>query len=137
MSVEKIELNNKLFALIARKGPQPDGVNFFTRESNSLQLGFIKHEKGSQVKPHTHKRQKKVIEDVQEILHIEYGKAEVNIYDDNGEKIASSILNEGDTILLVCGGHGFKILEDSKILEVKQGPYHGFESDKEYLEIGK
>ena len=32
-------------------------------------------------------------------------------------------INKGDIIILFEGGHGFKILEKSKIIEVKQGPY--------------
>lgn len=32
-------------------------------------------------------------------------------------------------MLLAYGGHGFKMLEDSEIIEVKQGPYAG-ENDK-------
>ena len=37
----------------------------------------------------------------------------------------SSILEQGDVILLADGGHGFKMLEDSEIIEIKQGPYSG------------
>jgi hypothetical protein len=36
----------------------------------------------------------------------------------------------GDTIFFVAGGHGFTMLEDSKIIEVKQGPYFGKDKDK-------
>jgi hypothetical protein len=59
----------------------------------------------------------------------------VAFYDD-GEKIKTTILNMGDTILLISGGHGFDMLEDSKIIEVKQGPYGGMEQDKKLLETG-
>ena len=52
-----------------------------------------------------------------------------------GKKIGSAILNSGDTVLLLTGGHGFNLLEDSKIIEVKQGPYGGVDEDKERLDI--
>ena len=32
-------------------------------------------------------------------------------------------MNSGDAIVLMNGGHGFKMLEPSKIIEIKQGPY--------------
>ena len=69
------------------------------------------------------------------MLHIEEGRVEVNVYK-KGKRIASSILDSGDTILLLRGGHGFKILEDSRIIEVKQGPYRDKRIDKEYLDKG-
>jgi len=59
---------------------------------------------------------------------------EAEFYERSGKKVGSAILNSGDTILLLRGGHGFNILEDSKIIEVKQGPYYGVEEDKQLLE---
>ena len=35
------------------------------------------------------------------------------------------LLNKGDIILLIKGGHGFSVIEDVKMIEVKQGPYAG------------
>jgi hypothetical protein len=72
---------------------------------------------------------------VQEVLHIEYREVEANLYNNNGEKVESSILNSGNTILLLSGGHGFRILEDARMLEIKQGPYYGVEENKERLDI--
>ena len=37
--------------------------------------------------------------------------------------LMSKILNKGDVILLVNGGHGFEMLEKTEMIEVKQGPY--------------
>jgi len=135
MTIEKIEWNGKIFALILHGNFEKDGVNFFTYKENPLQLGMLKHKSGIKIKPHIHKTSLKKIDSMQEVLHIEHGKVEANFYDNNGEKIGSSILNSGDTILLINGGHGFKILEDSKIIEIKQGPYSGVTEDKEYLEV--
>ena len=39
------------------------------------------------------------------------------------------ILQTGDVILLASGGHGFTMLEETEMIEVKQGPYAG-EKDK-------
>lgn len=130
--MEKVEKNGKLYALILRARYETEGVTFFTPKHNPLQLGVLKYKKGDRIVPHFHKASLKMVTSVQEALHIEYGKVEVEFYD-NHKKIGSSILCSGDTILLIAGGHGFKILEDSKILEIKQGPYYGVREDKEYI----
>jgi len=129
--IEKMEWEGKVFALILRQNYEPEGVTFITSEDNPLQLGILKHRQGAKIKPHTHKSFPKNVNEVQEVLHIEYGRVETDFYNEGGQKIASTVLNSGDTILLLSGGHGFNILEDSKIIEVKQGPYHGVEEDKE------
>jgi len=133
--IEKVEWNGKVFALIVRADYQPEGVSFITPKDNPLQLGVLRHRKGHKIKPHTHRNLPKTINEVQEVLHIDYGKIEVEFYESGGKKTGSTVLNSGDTILLLSGGHGFNILEDSKIIEVKQGPYGGVEEDKEHLEM--
>jgi len=131
--IEKIEWKGKVFALILRINYEPEGVSFITPQNNPLQLGILKHRQGSKIKPHIHKTYLKTIREVQEVLHIDYGKVEAEFYEVTGRKIGSTVLNSGDTILLLSGGHGFSILEDSKIIEVKQGPYHGVEEDKDQI----
>ncbi|MFH0861096.1 MAG: hypothetical protein V1921_07835 [Candidatus Altiarchaeota archaeon] len=131
MDVEKIEHGGKLFAIILRNGFEMDGVNFLTPKDNPLQLGILKHRKGHEIRPHIHKENERIIKDTQEILYIVRGNVRVNFYDD--EKFESTILNEGDVILLLQGGHGFEILEDSKIIEIKQGPYMSPDVDKKPL----
>ena len=133
--IDRIEWDGKLLALIIRSGFEEDGANFFTSNDNPLQLGILKYKKGIEIRPHIHKPSKKVVDGVQEVLHIDYGMIAVDFYDGSGEKVVSRILNSGDTILLIAGGHGFRILDDSKMVEVKQGPYFGVKEDKEYLEV--
>ena len=41
------------------------------------------------------------------------------------------IAKEGDTLILLRGGHGYKVLEDgTQVLEIKNGPYVGAEKDR-------
>jgi hypothetical protein len=129
--IEKIEWNDEVFALILRADYELEGVNFITSQDNPLQLGVLKHQQGSRIKPHIHRSFPKTIKEVQEVLHIEYGKVEAEFYETGGKKVGAVILKSGDTILLLLGGHGFNILEDSKIIEIKQGPYRGEDKDKE------
>ena len=131
--IEKIEWKEEVFALILRADYELEGVNFITSPDNPLQLGVLKHQQGSRIKPHIHRSFPRTIKEVQEVLHIEYGRVEAEFYERSGKKVGSAILNSGDTIMLLSGGHGFNILEDSKIIEVKQGPYYGVEEDKEHI----
>ena len=57
----------------------------------------------------------------------------MDFYDDEKNYLESRILESGDVILLAFGGHGFEMIEDSEIIEVKQGPYVG-EADKTRFE---
>jgi hypothetical protein len=128
--IERVEYGGEVLALIIRQNYEPEGVNFITAEDNPLQVGVLKHQKSSKIKPHLHKSSPRIINAIQEVLHIAYGKVEAEFYGGNGKKVGSSILNSGDTIVLLSGGHGFNILEDCKIIEIKQGPYRGVEEDK-------
>jgi mannose-6-phosphate isomerase-like protein (cupin superfamily) len=62
-----------------------------------------------------------------EVLYIRSGKVAIDFYSDEQEYIGQRVLSAGDVILLVSGGHGFKMLEPTEMIEVKQGPYAGDE----------
>ena len=122
--IEKILHKNKLFALIVRKQyRKKSGINFFTPNEATQQFGFMKHRKNHIVKPHTHnKRLTKILRTTEVILLLK-GILRVDFYDDMKKYLFSKIINEKDIIMLVHGGHGFKILKDVEMIEVKQGPY--------------
>jgi hypothetical protein len=48
----------------------------------------------------------------------------MDVYDDDQRLVATHELVEGDVMVMVAGGHGFRMLEDTVLLEIKQGPYH-------------
>ena len=81
------------------------------------------------IPPHVHNAVQRDVHFTQEVLVIKSGKVRVDYYDDDRNYLESRILNEGDVVLLAYGGHGFEMLEDSEMIEVKQGPYAG-EMDK-------
>jgi hypothetical protein len=133
--IEEVKYEDKTFALVLRHNYAPEGVNFVTPQDNPLQLGVLRHQRGTEVRPHIHRNLPRTISQVQEVIHIEYGKVEAKFYDTGGKELGSVVLNTGDTILLLSGGHGFSVLEDSKLMEIKQGPYYGPENDKERLNV--
>jgi len=130
---EKIESNGEIIAIIVRKTKEIDGINFFSPPEFSQQLGLICRGKDYVIKNHVHRKVVREVSITQEVLHILSGKIEIALYDKNKIKIKTVTLEAGDTILLASGGHGIKFLEDSKLLEVKQGPYSGVDGDKEHF----
>ena len=121
--IEEVKHNGILLALIIRANYQSDGIEFFTPDEYSQQLAYMKRPKDYVILPHTHNAVKREIFFTQEVLLIKSGKVRVDYYDKNQKYFVSNILNKGDVILLADGGHGFKMLEESEIIEVKQGPY--------------
>ena len=126
--------DGKIIAIVVKREFEKDGVNFVSKEDFSLQLGISGYRKGDKIKPHFHIEKEIRINKIQEVVHIESGRTRVNLYDLNGKKIKSVELSDGDTIFFVDGGHGFEMLEDTKIIEVKQGPYFGRDKDKRIME---
>ena len=130
--VEQILSGDTIIAIILRRDLMTEGVKFFTPSEFSQQLGLLVHEKGKIVHPHKHQQIKRDIVQTQEVLHIIHGKVKIDLFNTHFHFVQAVELNVGDTILLASGGHGIEILEDSKIIEVKQGPYAGID-DKDYM----
>ena len=118
-----------MMALIIRHSYNETGISFFTPDDFSQQLGYMNRPKDYIIHPHVHRPVERIITLTQEVLYIKSGKVRVDFFNEEREYIESRILNPGDVILLASGGHGFKMLEESEMIEVKQGPYVG-EADK-------
>lgn len=133
--MEEIKSNDgKTIAVFVKGDFEKDGVNFVSKKDFPLQLGFSSYKKGEKIKAHLHIEKEIKISKLQEVVHIESGRAVVDLYDLNGKKFKSVELSADDTIFFVDGGHGFEMLEDTKIIEVKQGPYFGKDKDKRLIE---
>lgn len=127
--IENVIHNEKLLSVIIRANYKSDGIEFFTPNDFSQQLAYMNRAKDYVIPPHVHNAVQRDVHFTQEVLVIKSGKVRVDYYDDNKNYLESKVLNQGDVILLAYGGHGFEMLEDSEIIEVKQGPYAG-EMDK-------
>lgn len=131
--LEKIFHNDELQAIILRTGFQREGIEFFTPDDFSQQLAYMKRPTGYQIQPHVHNPVAREVMFTKEVLYIKSGVVRVDFYSDEKQYYKSAILNAGDVILLAYGGHGFEILQEAEIIEVKQGPYAG-EADKTRFE---
>ena len=123
--IEYIQQKNEIYAIILRSSYQEEGIKFLTPDNFSQQLGYMKRPKGYVIQPHIHNEIKRSVTLTQEVLFVKTGKVKVNFYDNDKIFKESVILQKGDFILLAAGGHGFEMLEQSELIEVKQGPYSG------------
>lgn len=127
--LEIITHQKVVLAYILRDQYHKPGLSFFTPDNYSQQLAYMSHPAGKLIEPHIHNSITREVKKTQEVLIIKSGKLRVDLYSEAKEYVESHILNAGDIILLAAGGHGFEVLEDIRMVEIKQGPYAG-DSDK-------
>lgn len=125
--IEKVIIENKVHAIIIRSDHyEPEGgVRFVTEDNYSQQMAYMHHEKGKIIDAHIHNHEHRDVVDMQEVLVIRKGKLRVDFYSNDRQYFGSKEVNSGDIILLVYGGHGFEVLEEIEMVEIKQGPYLG------------
>lgn len=127
--LEEIRDGGALLAIILRSGYSKPGISFFTPDDLSQQLAYMRHPAGKTIAPHVHNPVSREVHYTQEVLFIKRGRLRVDFYDSSRRYLRSRVLEAGDVILLATGGHGFEVLDEVEMIEVKQGPYAG-DSDK-------
>ena len=133
--MEYIKDREILMAVIIRGEFNEPGIHFFTPGELSQQLAYMRHPAGKVIEPHLHKPIPREVQYTQEVLLIKRGKLRVDFYDEQQRYLDSRILHGGDVILLAVGGHGFEVLEEVEMIEVKQGPYAGDQDKQRFVGI--
>lgn len=128
-----IKKKDKILAIVIKSDYECNGVDFITPNEYSQQVAYMHHPKGKVIDAHVHNLVHRDVVLTQEVLFIKKGKLRVDFYDEYKDYLNSIVLTAGDTILLASGGHGFKVIEEVEMIEVKQGPYSG-EMDKTRFE---
>jgi hypothetical protein len=131
MTMELISTEDKVLAcIIIRADYKPTGTSFITSPDLAQQVGFVVYPAGGVIKRHIHKTVDRQNCSSSEALYVREGRLEIDIFDQNRRLLATRELHAGDFVLMVSGGHGFRVLEATILLEVKLGPYAGA-ADKE------
>lgn len=131
-NIEKISHAGQTLAYIIRAEIQPTQTYFITSPEHKQQVGFIVYPKGGEIARHVHSPLQRSLTGTSEVLVVRKGHCLVDIYNDEQELAKTCELRTGDIILMIGGGHGFRMLEDTIFLEIKQGPYTGTD-EKEHF----
>jgi hypothetical protein len=115
-------LNNQL-AMIVRSSHQASGIDFLTPDNYGQQVAYMNRPKGEVIQAHIHEPISRTLIGTQEVLYIRKGRIRVDFYESDRTYVSSMILGAGDLMLLSTGGHGFEVLEDIDMIEIKQGPF--------------
>ena len=132
-SVETVVDGLEPIALVIRADFDEPGIHFFTPANFSQQVAVMRHGRGKRLDPHVHNLVTRQVLYTQEVLIIRRGRLRVTLYNSQRKRLRSLELTDGDVILLCGGGHSFEMLEETTMVEVKQGPYAG-ENDKTRFE---
>jgi len=130
--VERITWEGKPLAYIIRAEVNPEQTTFLTPPEFNFQVGFVVYPAGGEIARHVHRPLKRHIVGTSEVLVVKQGRCLIDIYNDDRELVATRELRVGDVMLMVGGGHGFRMLEDTVFLEIKQGPYTGLDEKERF-----
>lgn len=128
--IESITWNNQTLAYIITADTSIEKTTFITPPEFKQQVGFVVYSAEGKIVPHIHLPIERHIIGTSEVLMLRKGRCLVDFYNDQREPVATRELKTGDVLIMVAGGHGFRMLEDTIFLEIKQGPYAG-QDDKE------
>lgn len=131
--IEEIKYRKEVIAVVVRRGYKKDGISFFTPNEFSQQLAYMQRPAGYRIEAHIHRPVPRSVDYTRETIFVRKGTVKVDLYSQEKKFVKSIVLKTGDVILLAHGGHGFTMIKPTEMIEVKQGPYVGFE-DKEKFE---
>ena len=131
--IESITNGLEAIALIIRSKYDEPGIHFFTPANFSQQVAYMKRPKTHKIPAHFHNIVARQILYTQEVLVIRRGRVRVNLFSSEQQFVGERVLEAGDLILLCGGGHSLEMLEESSMIEIKQGPYAG-NNDKTIFE---
>jgi mannose-6-phosphate isomerase-like protein (cupin superfamily) len=133
--IKQVTYGGNFIALIISSHYHKSGINFITHNDSSQQIAYISHPTGETIQPHIHNPITREVNRTQEVLFIRKGRLRVDFYNNYQEYLESHIVESGDVVFLADGGHGFEIIEDIEMIEVKQGPYLGDQERTKFIGI--
>ncbi|OGJ55168.1 hypothetical protein A3D11_03805 [Candidatus Peribacteria bacterium RIFCSPHIGHO2_02_FULL_49_16] len=133
-SADTVQNGETVYAMFFRRDMVVDGIKFLTPPTFPMQVGLMEHPAHHAIEPHKHPAHAFNVQTMSEFLYIERGRIKAIVYDEKWNVLAERELGAGDFLLFFCGGHAINVIEDVRMIEVKQGPYPGDEKAKVYRE---
>ncbi len=133
--MKQVVHKNEVVAIFHKPSEWKEGLDFLTDDNAYIQAGTWSYNKSKVLKAHRHKINPRTINQTQETFILLSGRLRVDLYDENNNIFAQEELSAGDIGIILNIGHGYYILEDNtKVLEVKPGPFTSVEQDKEMIQ---
>lgn len=115
--------HNNILAIVVNNCP--DKTTFITDHTHIQQVGYIVLKQNNTIQRHYHTQITKTVSGLTEVLYVKSGRCTVHFYDLNQVFVSDLEIKTGDLLIIISGGHGFTMLEDTVLIEVKNGPYLG------------
>ena len=128
--IEHIKWHDQPVAYIIRSEFLPDRTTFVTPPEFKQQVGYVVYPAGAEIPRHSHLPLARQLIGTSEVVVVRSGRCLIDIYNDDHQLVATRKLGPGDVMLMISGGHSFRMLEDTVLFEVKQGPYTGLDEKK-------
>jgi hypothetical protein len=137
MKIENIVYNKRVIAMIITKSNLNNRKKYFfpTLKYFPLQVGFMNHKKGFDIRPHYHNKNVRKIKTISEVLLVKKGILRVDFYGNVNKYLFSKFIHKNDILILLSSGHGFKVIKDCSLIEIKQGPYIKTKDKKHFVKI--
>jgi hypothetical protein len=117
---------------IIRSSFMPEQTSFLTPPDFKQQVGFVVYQGGGEIARHVHKEIERHLIGTSEVIVVRKGRCLLDVYDSNRQLVSTREMTVGDVALTVSGGHGFRMIENTVLLEVKQGPYVGVDEKERF-----
>jgi hypothetical protein len=132
--MKRINQGGRTAAIFHKAQEWKQGLDFLTPDEAFIQAGTWWYEKGKALKAHRHIPHERTVPFTQEAIVVIKGKLRVDLYDADLRIFHQEVLEAGDIGIMLEVGHGYETLEgDTKVLEVKNGPFLSVEKDKRLL----
>lgn len=132
-SIQTIVDGDRVIAYVIKAAHDPSSTQFVTDAGSEFQVGFVRYPTGGTIPPHKHKVIERNLQKTSEVLVVRSGSCHADLFNYQDELVYQTVLAEGDILVLLGAGHGFRMIQDTVFLEVKQGPYTSIE-EKTHLE---
>jgi hypothetical protein len=119
-------------ALVVRNTWRPAETTFLTPDAAPFQIGAVVYPPGGVVPRHLHLPLERRLTTTTEVIFIREGRCVAEVYGSDRKLVSEHPLAAGDMILFLDGGHAFRMIEHTVLIEVKQGPYTGLKEKERF-----
>ena len=132
-----IIFKDKKYASIVNVLSSPEGLSFVTEDEDFIQIGIWNYKKNTKLPNHYHNTFDRNAERTSECVFVLKGSVTCNLFTDEGVFIGEYLITENELMIQYVGAHEYIINEDSVVLESKNGPYFGPDTDRTRVDYKK